>query len=144
MTKTQVQLVRESFKKIEPMAVEAGILFYKRLFLEHPELQPMLGGTLEQQGRTLMNVITWAVDNLDDLDHVTDAVEELGDRYATYGGLEGHYGVVASVLLATLGEALGDDAFTSEVKAAWSEMFLMLAGVLILARQRSQPHPVAA
>ena len=143
MTRTQVQLVRDSFAKIQPMAVEAGILFYKRLFLEHPELQPMFCATIEQQGRTLMNVIALAVDNLDDLDHVTDAVEELGDGYAAYGGLEGHYGVVASVLLATLGEALGD-AFTSDVKAAWSEMFLMLAGVLILARQRSQPHPVAA
>jgi hemoglobin-like flavoprotein len=104
----------------------------------------MFCGTLEQHGRTLMNVIALAVDNLDDLDHVTDAVEELGDHYTAYGVLEGYYGVVASVLLATLGEALGDGAFTSEVKAAWSEMFLMLAGVLILARQRSQPHLVAA
>ena len=143
MTKIQVQLVRDSFAKIQPMAVEAGILFYKRLLLQHPELHPMLCGTLEEQGRTLMNVIALAVDNLDDLDHVTNAVEELGDRYATYGVLEGHYGVVASVLLATLGEALGD-AFTSDVKAAWSEMFLALAGVLILARQGSQLHPVAA
>jgi hemoglobin-like flavoprotein len=143
MTKTQVQLVRDSFAKIEPMAVEAGILFYKRLFSEYPELQLMFCGTLEQHGRTLMNVIALAVDNLDDLDFVTGAVEELGDHYTTYGVVEGHYGVVASVLLASLGEALGD-AFTSDVKAAWSEMFLMLAGVMILAKQNSQPHPVAA
>jgi hypothetical protein len=32
MTKIQVQLVRDSFAKIEPMAIEAGILFYKRFF----------------------------------------------------------------------------------------------------------------
>ena len=60
------------------MAVEAGILFYKRLFLEHPELEPVFYDTLEHHGRTLMNLIAVAVDKLDDLDQVTDAVEELG------------------------------------------------------------------
>lgn len=46
-----------------------------------------------------------------------------------YGVQEQHYGPVASALFMTLKQELGDD-FTPEVKCAWTETYLLLAGVM--------------
>jgi len=146
VTKTQIQLVRESFAKIEPMAVEAGILFYKRLFSKYPEFQPMFTGSTEQHGRELMNVISMAVAKLDDLDQIEDVVAEKGAVHSSapqYVGQQAQYGILATVLQATLSEALGH-AFTADVRAAWTEMYLMLVGVTVPARRNARQQPVAA
>ena len=57
------------------------------------------------------------------------AVQELNSRHDGYGVQEAHYGSVATALLWTLEQGLGED-FTPEVKAAWTETYMLLAGVM--------------
>jgi hemoglobin-like flavoprotein len=76
-----------------------------------------------------MAMIGTAVANLDRLDAIVPAVQDLGRRHATYGVQPAHYDTVAAALLWTLGQGLGD-AFTTPVEAAWTEAYTILATVM--------------
>jgi hemoglobin-like flavoprotein len=56
-------------------------------------------------------------------------VEALGKRHVAYGVTPQHYEPVGAALLWTLEQGLGD-AFTPPLKAAWTEAYLTLAGVM--------------
>ncbi len=129
MTPENQALVRDSFAKIVPIAPQAAALFYDRLFVLDPALKPLFKGDMVEQGRKLMAMIGTAVGNLDKLETIVPAVQALGRRHATYGVQPAHYDTVASALLWTLGQGLGD-AFTPPVEAAWTEAYTVLANVM--------------
>jgi hemoglobin-like flavoprotein len=126
MTKEQINLVRASFAKIEPAAEEAAVLFYARLFDLDPELRPLFKGDIRLQGLKLMRTIGMAVAALDRLEEIVPAVRALGARHAVYGVKDRDYETVARALLWTLEKALKSD-FTAETKAAWTEVYNLLA-----------------
>ena len=129
MTPENQGLVRDSFAKIVPIAPQAAALFYDRLFMLDPSLKPLFKGDMTEQGRKLMAMIGTAVANLGKLETIVPAVQDLGRRHATYSVQPQHYDTVASALLWTLGQGLGD-AFTQPVKAAWTEAYTVLATVM--------------
>jgi hemoglobin-like flavoprotein len=122
-------LVRESFAKVVPIAPQAAALFYDRLFTLDPSLKPLFAGDLNEQGRKLMAMIGTAVTNLGKLETILPAVQDLGRRHVTYGVPPASYDTVAAALLWTLGQGLGE-AFTSQVEAAWTEAYTVLATVM--------------
>src|SRR5215475_5769331 len=122
MNSRQIELVQESFSKVQPIAVEAARLFYQRLFEIDPSLRPMFRGDIEEQGRKLMQIIGVAVASLRQLDRILPAVEDMGRRHAGYGVRDEHYATVASALLWTLEQGLGS-AFTPDVRDAWVAMY---------------------
>jgi hemoglobin-like flavoprotein len=129
MTPENQALVRDSFAKIMPIAPQAAALFYDRLFALDPSLKPLFKGDMAEQGRKLMDMIGAAVENLGNLEAIVPAVQDLGRRHASYGVHSPHYDTVASALLWTLEQGLGD-AFTPPVKAAWTEAYEILATVM--------------
>jgi hemoglobin-like flavoprotein len=129
MTPENQALVRDSFAKVVPIAPQAAALFYDRLFVLDPSLKLLFKGDMIEQGRLLMAMIGTAVDNLDKLETIVPAVQDLGRRHATYGIQTAHYDTVASALLWTLGQGLGN-AFTPPVEAAWTEAYTILATVM--------------
>jgi hemoglobin-like flavoprotein len=70
---------------------------------------------MAEQGDKLMAMIGTAVANLDRLDAIVPAVQNLGRRHATYGVQPSHYDTVAIALLWTLEQRLGD-AYTHRSK----------------------------
>jgi hemoglobin-like flavoprotein len=129
MTPENQALVRSSFAKVVPIAPQVAALFYDRLFILDPALKPLFKGDMAEQGRKLIAMIGTAVTNLDRLDAIVPAVQDLGRRHATYGIQPAHYDIVAAALLWTLGQGLGD-AFTPLVEAAWTEVYTILATVM--------------
>jgi len=107
----------------------AANLFYGRLFEIDPSTKVLFKGDMKEQGKKLMSMITAAVNGLNDLDRLVPVVQDLGRRHCGYGVQDKHYGSVASALLWTLEQGLGD-AFTPEVKIAWTETYMLLAGVM--------------
>jgi Globin len=89
----------------------------------------VIKGDMIEQGRLLMAMIGIAVDSLDKLETIVPAVQDLGRRHATYGVHSTHYDTVASALLWTLGQGLGN-AFTPPVGAAWTGAYTILATVM--------------
>ncbi|MCI0749196.1 MAG: globin domain-containing protein [Nevskiales bacterium] len=126
MTPTQARLVKESWAKVVPIQDTAAGLFYGKLFELDPRLKPLFKSDIQEQGRKLMAMIGTAVNGLDNLPALVPAVKALGKRHVGYGVKPEHYGTVATALLWTLEKGLGA-AFTPEVKAAWTEVYTVLA-----------------
>jgi len=99
---TQISLVQSTWSKLLPISKTAAELSYKQLLEIDPSAKPLFRGDMKAQGRKLMEIITAAVDGLNDLDTLVPAVEDLGRRHAGYGVLENHYGSVGWALLWTL------------------------------------------
>ncbi|HEU0215384.1 MAG TPA: globin family protein [Stellaceae bacterium] len=126
MSPEQIQLVRSSFATVTPIADQAGMMFYDRLFTIDPSLRPLFKNDVTEQSRALIKMIGVAVGGLDKLHTIVPAVQALGVRHAGYGVTDAHYDTVAAALVWTLGQGLGDD-FTPEVEAAWIAAYTLLA-----------------
>lgn len=129
MTPEAKALVRDSFAKVVPIAPQASALFYGKLFEMDPALRPLFKGDMAEQGRKLMAMIGTGVANLDDLGAILPAVRDLGRRHAGYGVPLASYDTVGAALLWTLEQGLGE-AFSPAVKAAWTEVYTALSGVM--------------
>lgn len=129
VTTEQIKLVKDSWSRVVPIAEQAAALFYGRLFELDPALKPMFKGDMVEQGQKLMRMVGIAVDNLDRLDNIVPAVQDLGVKHLEYGVKNYHYETVGDALLWTLGQGLGD-AFTTEVMVAWSDVYGLLASTM--------------
>jgi hemoglobin-like flavoprotein len=126
LTAAQKTLVQTSFATIVPIADDAAALFYQRLFELDPSLQAMFRGSMIEQRKKLMQMLTAAVKGLDRLEQLVPVVQDLGRRHATYGVAEAHYDTVGAALLWTLEMGLGA-AFTAETREAWTAVYGLLA-----------------
>ena len=126
LTLTQKRLVQESFAKISTIADDAAALFYRRLFELNPSLQRMFHGSMADQRKILMRMLSTAVTGLDYLEQLVPIVQELGRRHATYGVIDAHYATFGAALLWTLEKGLGS-AFTPETREAWTAVYTLLA-----------------
>lgn len=126
MTPEQVEMVQSSWAAVVPIKAAAAKMFYGKLFELNPALQELFKGDMEEQGEKLMTMIDVAVKGLTKLDTIVPAVQKLGERHAGYGVKDEDYDTVAAALLWTLGEGLGD-AFTDDVKEAWTITYTLLA-----------------
>jgi nitric oxide dioxygenase len=129
MTEDQKTLIRSSFARIAPDAQAVAALFYARLFSLDPTLKPLFKGDMDEQGRKLMAMIGIAVGNLDRLDAIVPAVQQLGARHAGYGVPNESYATVGAALAWTLEQGLGSD-YTPEMAGAWSDCYATLAAVM--------------
>lgn len=136
MTPEQIKLVQESWAKVRPISVQAAELFYGRLFELDPTLKPLFKGDIAAQGVKLMSILGTAVGALNKLDTVLPAVQELGKKHVGYGVRKEHYATVGGALLWTLDKGLGE-AFTPEVKEAWTVVYTALSNVMIDAAGRA-------
>jgi hemoglobin-like flavoprotein len=137
MTEITKQLVRDSFAKVAPISETAAELFYGKLFELDPSLRHLFHGDMKEQGKKLMNMIGLAVKGLSDMDHLVPAVQHLGRSHGSYGVTDEHYDTVATALLWTFEQGLGD-AFTPEVKNAWVEVYTLLATTMKAAANEQQ------
>ena len=129
MSPDTIPLVQQSWTQVAAIAPQAAALFYQNLFTADPSLKPMFKGDMEAQGAKLMQMIGAAVSKLNDLDTLVPILQGLGKRHASYGVQDAHYDTVGGALLQTLGQGLGAE-FTPAVKAAWSEVYGVMAQVM--------------
>lgn len=129
MDTRNIQLVRESFAKVAPIADLAATMFYNRLFESAPRLKQLFKGDIQQQGKRLMSMIEIAVSKLDDLPGLTPALHDLGQRHVGYGVKPEDYVLVGEALLWTLEQGLGA-AFTGNVKQSWTAVYGTLAAAM--------------
>jgi hemoglobin-like flavoprotein len=129
VTPQQVKLVQDSFAKVAPIADIAADLFYDRLFSIAPQARSLFSRDLAQQKRKLIQMLTTAVTNLNQVEKIIPAVEDLGRRHVGYGVTSNYYGPVGIALLWALEEGLGS-AFTPEVKDAWIATYNIIADAM--------------
>jgi hemoglobin-like flavoprotein len=124
--------VQSSWKSVEAIGPQAAALFYQNLFAADPSLRPLFKGDMEEQGKKLIQMIGAAVNKLHDIDTLVPILQNLGKRHGGYGVQDAHYQTVGGALLLTLEQGLGS-AFTPAVKHAWTEVYGVMASVMIAA-----------
>ena len=130
MTLQQIDLVRQSFCLVHPIAEQAAALFYDNLFTADPSLRPMFKSDMAQQGHRLMSMIGTAIGLLGRPEKLLPVVRDLGARHAGYGVLDAHYGTVGVALLKTLEQGLGSD-WTPKVKDAWNAWYVLVSRTMM-------------
>jgi len=129
MTPEEINLVKISWAKVEPIAETAAELFYRKLFELDPEVKSMFNGNMTEQGKKLMGMLTTAVNALDKLDTIVPALQNMGRRHVDYGVKDEQYDTVGEALIWTLSTGLKDD-FTNETKEAWIKVYSLVADTM--------------
>lgn len=140
MTPHQIQLVRTSFAQVEPIAAQAATIFYNNLFAADPSLRTLFRGDMAAQGERLMTMIGAAVGLLERPHALLPVLRSLGSRHAGYGVKDEHYATVGVALLLTLEQGLGE-AFTPEVREAWTVMYGIVSRTMMEAAALAEAMP---
>lgn len=123
------RLVRESWARFEPVAVESARYFYEKLFELDPGAQRLFARTdMEAQYRKVMGMFAEIARLLDQPKELVSEVADLGRRHVHYGVHDSQYDSVGVALLWTLERGLGEH-FTPEVRDAWSEAYLLVSAI---------------
>lgn len=130
MTPDQVAIVQQSFAKVAPIADQAAVLFYDRLFEIAPAVKSLFPSEMAEQRRKLMATLALVVNGLSNLETILPAASALATRHVAYGAKPEHYPVVGAALLWTLEQGLGED-WTKEVADAWTDAYALLSVFMI-------------
>lgn len=122
----QIQLIQQSFAKVEPIADQAAEIFYNKLFEFEPSVRPMFKGNMQNQGRKLMSTLKIAVKALNDLDALVPVLQKMAVKHVDYGVRAEHYTPVGNALLYALKVGLGED-WTPELRQAWVDVYRIIA-----------------
>lgn len=125
-----IDLVQQSFRRVQPQAAAVAAAFYDRLFQLDPGLRPLFPENLEGQGAKLAAALAFVVQGLKRPEALLGKVEELARRHVGYGVEPRHYETVGTALLDTLQSGLGED-FTPQLRNAWTEAYGFLSGTMI-------------
>ncbi len=130
MTPSQISLVQDSFARVVPIADQAAVIFYDRLFDIAPQVKPLFKGDMAKQRRALMGTLGVVVNGLSNLPSVLPAASALAKKHVNYGVEAAHYPIVGAALLWTLEKGLGE-AWTPDVAAAWTDAYGTLSGFMV-------------
>ena len=130
MTPQQIFLVQESFSKVAPIADQAAVMFYDRLFAIAPAVKALFPVDLTEQRKKLMSTLGYVVNGLGDLPSVLPAASALAKKHVAYGVEASHYSTVGEALLWTLEKGLGA-GWTKDVAEAWAAAYATLSGYMI-------------
>lgn len=130
ISENQKTLVTNTFALIVDDADAFADQFYDRLFAIQPQYRALFRGDMKSQGTKLMQTVRLAVHSLDRLAEIVPAVKALGARHVMYGVRNEDYATVGQALLETLDQNLGD-AFTDEVREAWTAVYVVLSQTAI-------------
>jgi hemoglobin-like flavoprotein len=132
-----IQLVKESYDLVEPIAPQAAAMFYQHLFEVDPSVRPLFRGDMVVQGERLMDMFSKVVGQLGEPEELIPRLRDLGQRHAGYGVRESHYDSARVALLLTLRDGLGV-AYNEEVEEAWLAVYGEVASTMKDAA-RAQP-----
>lgn len=116
---------------------EITVEFYRRLFVNHPELLRNLfnrGNQAQgvQQRALAASIATFAAHLINpDLSHPAELLSRIAHKHASLGITPDQYAVVHENLFAAIVEIIGADTVTAEVAEAWDRVYWAMADELI-------------
>lgn len=126
-----VELLEQSFARVQPHITEFASSFYNNLFTDYPQLRPLFANTkMEDQEKKLVMSLVLVINNLRNLAYLTTILKDLGERHVRYGTMREHYPLVGAALLKTFESHLGSD-WTPEVKQAWTDAYGAIANLML-------------
>ena len=129
MTPEQMRLVRQSFATMMKRKADAGRAFYDHLFAIAPELRPMFKSDINAQATKFIDMLGVIIGLLHDPSSLSHTLAQLAHNHRAYGVRDEHFDRVREALVLTLSDFL-DDAFTPELKAAWRDLYSLVASAM--------------
>ena len=130
LTSAQIDLIRDSFHRLQPDVQEASELFYVRLFEIAPELREMFRSDMTGQGMRFMSTLGVIVQNLGEPNALRPYLEWLAQGHAAYGVKREHFLPMGQALIQTMRETLGEN-FPEGAAAAWESAYEHLASEMV-------------
>ena len=112
--------LKESWALVTKSGDDVPMFFYSHLFVTHPELRSMFPIGMATQRDRLVGALGRIVSNVDQLDEVTEYIEQLGRDQRRFSVVTDHYSAVGASLLATLKHFLGAAWSAPGASASWS------------------------
>jgi NAD(P)H-flavin reductase/hemoglobin-like flavoprotein len=124
-----VEIIRSSFDLVAPEAEALGRHFYAVLFSAAPETRDLFPVNMEVQRSRLLRALVHVVQMVDQPDELVPFLEQLGRDHRKFGVIAQHYDAVGAALISAI-EHFAGDAFTPEVKTAWTDAYGVVAGAM--------------
>ena len=149
LTAAEKQMIVSSYRLVAPISETVGDLFYRRLFETRPQYRTLFPEDMSKQKRKLMTMLAFIAECLDWADEewrqdirpdedLFLVVLALGRRHhVLYKIPDDAYGPVGTSLLWALEHGLGE-AFTGDVRRAWSKLYSVLATSMRLGAKSSR------
>lgn len=135
-----INIIRESFEKAKPIAVEIADKFYETLWSDFPAAKNLfLDSDMTKQKKSLIHSLIYVVDNIDEPQKLIPYLESMGERHLKYGTKEEHYDWVGSSLLKTFAHFFGQD-WTEELKQQWTLAYSFIAETMKEGAKKSIPE----
>src|SRR4051794_9681503 len=137
-----IDALETSFDAVAPRGDELVEDFYARLFEAAPGVRGLFSDDMRRQKAMLLSALVLVRKSLRDLDGLLPTLRALGARHVAYGAKAEHYPVVGTTLIASMAAIAGDD-WKPEYDTAWTEAFLVIAGVMIEAAEEEEERQYA-
>jgi len=128
MTERQIQQVRTSFDRIQPVANDLAFLFYIRLNEIDPSVKRLVQSPCSEQAEHLARLLPILVDCVERPAHIGDIAASLG--WSSRSRVRSmHCPAAVKALLWSLEKALGS-SFNPELRSAWATAYESLAATI--------------
>ncbi|RFU80218.1 nitric oxide dioxygenase [Trichoderma arundinaceum] len=133
LTQEQIAIIKSTVPIIREHGTVVTTTFYANMLAAHPELKNYFSLRNQQTGAqqaALANSVLAAATHIDRLSAITGAVEKIAHKHVSLFILPEHYPIVGKYLIGAFEQILGD-AFTPEIKEAWTIAYGLLADIFI-------------
>ncbi|MFL4910237.1 globin domain-containing protein [Streptomyces sp. MMS24-I2-30] len=149
LSQQSTPVVRETLPAVRAAIGEIAEVFYARMFDAHPELLRDLFNRGNQAGGEQQKALAGSITAFAELllahpDVRPDTMlARIANKHASLGITSEQYKIVHEYLFAGIGEVLGD-AVTTDVAAAWDEVYWLMADALMAIETRLYAQAGAA
>lgn len=129
-----VEVIRTSFRAVEPQSEELGRHFYAVLLSRAPETRELFPINMEVQRSRLLRALVHVVQMVDKTEELVPFLQQLGRDHRKFGVLAQHYDAVGSALISAIGTFSGS-AWTADVQKAWTDAYAIVSDAMRTAAQ---------
>ena len=130
LTTAQIDLIRDSFHRLQPDVETASELLYERLFEIAPELRSMFRSDMAGQGMQFMSTLGVILQHLDDPEALRPHLEHLAQGHAAFGVKPEHFRLMGQALIWAMRKTLGEN-YPEGAAAAWEVAYELLAREMV-------------
>lgn len=134
MASTQtIEIIKATVPVLEERGTAITKVFYKNMFIEHPELLDIFNETNQKLGRqqnALASTVLAAAKNIEHLAVLLPQVTGISHKHRALQILPEHYPIVGKHLIGAIKQVLGEAA-NDDIINAWTEAYDEIANVFI-------------
>ena len=130
MTHNQIELVKDCFQRVAPVASSLSLTFYTELFRIAPSLRAYFPPEMHSQRVKLVDTLSAVVLNLHQLQALNDTIAGLAQRHVAYGARPEHFAPVGHALVYALDKTTPNGLTPVETEA-WVAAYAELTDLMV-------------